>query len=99
MVETYKGPEQAGSSSATNPKPGQMAQDMGNQAFAAGRDIKDQAISAGRDLKDKARNLAEASVEAIKDQASDLTDAAKGFASQAGEKIKQAANDQKGAGA
>jgi hypothetical protein len=76
---------------AKSPKSGQL----GSKA----QSVADQALSAGRDIKDKAVDLAGASAETIKGQASDFADAAKDFASQTGEKVKQAVNDQRGVGA
>jgi nucleotide-binding universal stress UspA family protein len=69
------------------------------KAATAAKTVTDQALAAGRDLKEKAANLAGASTEAIKDQASEFVDAAKDVASQATDKFKETVDGQKTAGA
>jgi hypothetical protein len=63
------------------------------------KSIADQALSASREIKDKAVDVATASAESIKGQASELAGAAKEVASQATDKFKQAVEGQKTAGA
>lgn len=65
---------------------------MGEQTASAGRDLKS-------DLKSKANEYVGTSTDKLKDQASNLADTAKGAASQAGDKIKEAVNERKNAGA
>jgi gas vesicle protein len=74
---------------------------MADQTFRteSAQTAKDQAFSAGRDFKDKAKEMAGSSSEAIKERASDLVDAAKGVAAQATDKLQQAVEGQKNAGA
>jgi nucleotide-binding universal stress UspA family protein len=69
------------------------------KAATAAKTVTDQALAAGRDLKGKAANLAGASTETIKDQASEFVDAAKDVASQATDKFKETVDGQKTAGA
>jgi hypothetical protein len=69
------------------------------EAATAAKTVTDQAVSAGRDLKDKAIDMAGSSSEAIKGHASDLVDAAKDVASHATDKLKQAVDGEKSAGA
>jgi hypothetical protein len=88
MAETYKGADQM---EAKAPKTGQLG--------SLAQSVADQAMSAGRDIKDKAVDLAGASAETIKGQALDFADAAKDVASQTSDKVKQAVDDQRGAGA
>jgi len=63
------------------------------------RSMADQALSASREIKDKAIDVATASAESIKGQASEFAGAAKDVASQATDKFKQAVEGQKTAGA
>ena len=63
------------------------------------KNLTDQALSAGRDIKDKAVGLVGASSDTIKEQASDFVDSAKDVATQATDKLKQAVDAQKSAGA
>ena len=63
------------------------------------KSLADQALSAGRDIKDKAVGLVGASSDTIKEQASDFVDSAKDVASQATDKLRQAVDVQKSAGA
>ena len=63
------------------------------------KNLGDQALSAGREIKDKAVGLVGASSDTIKERASDFVDSAKDVASQATDKLKQAVDAQKGAGA
>jgi hypothetical protein len=63
------------------------------------KSLADQALSAGRDLKEKAIDLAGASSDTIKGQASEFVGAAKDVASQATDKLKQTVDGQKTAGA
>ena len=82
---------------------------MANPTFQSGggstaapekiKSIGEQALSAGRELKDKASDIAGASADRLKGQASDLADAAKDVASQAADKLKDAVADKKDAGA
>lgn len=61
--------------------------------------IREQVASTGREFKDKAADLAGASSEKLKEQASEFADAAKDMASQATDKLKEKMSEQKGAGA
>jgi ElaB/YqjD/DUF883 family membrane-anchored ribosome-binding protein len=88
MAETIKSADQM---EAKAPKSGQL----GSMASS----VAEQAMSTGCDIKDKAADLAGASAETIKSQASEFADAAKDVASQTGNKVKQAVDDQRGAGA
>ncbi|ABE41091.1 conserved hypothetical protein [Rhodopseudomonas palustris BisB5] len=63
------------------------------------QNIADQAAAAGRDIKDRVVGLAEDSVDAARAQAENLAGAAREFASEAGETIKERANSQREAGA
>jgi hypothetical protein len=82
---------------------------MADQTFRSGggntaapekpKSIGEQALSASRELKDKASDIAGASADRLKGQASELVDAAKDVASQAADKLKDAVADKKGAGA
>jgi hypothetical protein len=63
------------------------------------KNLADQAMSAGRDIKDKAVGLVGASSDTIKDKASEFVDTAKDVASQATDKLQQAVDGQKSAGA
>ena len=63
------------------------------------KNLADQALSASREIKDKAVGLVGASSDLIKGQASDFVDSAKDVASQATDKLKQAVDGQKSAGA
>jgi methionine synthase II (cobalamin-independent) len=63
------------------------------------KSISEQAWSTGRELKDKASDIASASADTLKGQASDFVDAAKDVASQATDKLKEAVSDKKSAGA
>jgi hypothetical protein len=63
------------------------------------KSLSEQAIEAGREFKDKAADIALASTDKLKDQASELASAAKDMAGQATDKIKEAVSDKKGAGA
>jgi hypothetical protein len=69
------------------------------KAATSQKNLADQALSAGREIKDKAIGLVGASSDTIKDQASDFVDSAKDVASQATEKLRQAVDAQKSAGA
>ena len=69
------------------------------KAATPSKNLADQALSAGREIKDKTVGLVGASSDTIKEQASDFVDSAKDVASQATDKLKQAVNDQKSAGA
>ena len=69
------------------------------KAATSQKNLADQALSAGREIKDKAIGLVGASSDTIKGQASDFVDSAKDVASQATEKLKQAVDAQKSAGA
>jgi hypothetical protein len=88
MAETIKSANQM---EAKAPKSGQLG--------SMTPSVAEQAMSAGRDIRDKAADLAGASAETIKTQASEFVDAAKDIASQTGDKVKQAVDDQRGAGA
>lgn len=63
------------------------------------KSFSEQAIEAGREFKDKAADMAGASTDRLKDQASELASAAKDMAGQATDKIKEAVSDRKNAGA
>jgi len=63
------------------------------------QNIADQAAAAGRDIKDRVVGLAEDSADAARAQAENLAGAAREFASEAGETIKERANSQREAGA
>jgi ElaB/YqjD/DUF883 family membrane-anchored ribosome-binding protein len=63
------------------------------------KSFSEQAVEAGREFKDKAADIAGASTDKLKDQASELASAAKDMAGQATDKIKEAVADKKGAGA
>jgi ElaB/YqjD/DUF883 family membrane-anchored ribosome-binding protein len=63
------------------------------------KSLSEQAMEAGRELKDKATDIAGASADKLKDQASEFASAAKELAGQATDKIKEAVSDKKGAGA
>jgi hypothetical protein len=63
------------------------------------KSIREQAAATGRELKQKAADLADASSEKLKEQASEFADAAKDMASQATDKLKEAVSEKKGAGA
>ncbi|MGO3935041.1 hypothetical protein [Rhodopseudomonas pseudopalustris] len=63
------------------------------------QNIADQAAAAGRDIKDRVVGLAEDSVDAARAKAEDLAGAAREFPSEAGETIKERANSQREAGA
>src|SRR5450755_1775088 len=69
------------------------------KAATPSKNLADQAMSAGRDIKDKAVGLVDASSDTIKDKASEFVDTAKDVASQATDKLKQAVDGQKSAGA
>lgn len=71
----------------------------GEKVATPPKNLTDQALSAGRDIKDKAIGLVGASSDTIKEQASDFVDTAKDVASQATDKLKQAVDGQKSAGA
>ena len=73
--------------------------DQARGAADQAKSVADQAWAAGRDLKDKAAGMAGSSAEAIKGQASNLMDSAKDMASQTTDKLKQAVEGQKNAGA
>ena len=68
-------------------------------ATTASKNVTDQALSANREIKDKASGLVDAASDTIKDKASEFVDTAKGVASQATDKLKQAVDGQKSAGA
>jgi hypothetical protein len=88
-----------GNKDQTGPASAHGFEKAANTAANTAKSVSDQALSVGRDLKDKATGLAGASSEAIKDQASEFVDAAKDVASQATDKIRQAVDGQKVAGA
>jgi hypothetical protein len=69
------------------------------KATTTPKNVSDQALSAGREIKDKAVGLVGASSDTIKDKASEFVDTAKDVASQASDKLKQAVDGQKSAGA
>ena len=71
----------------------------GSSSSESPKSLTEQAISAGRDLKDKASDLAGASADTFKAQASGFVDAAKDVASQATDKLKETVSERKGAGA
>ena len=77
----------------------QQAASAARSAADSTRSAAEQTLSGGRDLKDKAAGMANASSEAIKEQAASLVDAAKDFASQASDTLKEKVDDQKNAGA
>ena len=66
---------------------------------APAKSVSDQAAKAGRQIQDAAANLAAASSEAIKGQATEFVAAAKDVASQAGETLQKTVDERKGAGA
>ena len=68
-------------------------------ATTASKNVTDQALSTGREVKDKASGLVEAASNTVKDKASEFVATAKGVASQATDKLNQAVDDQKSAGA
>jgi ElaB/YqjD/DUF883 family membrane-anchored ribosome-binding protein len=63
------------------------------------KSFSEQAMEAGREFKDKASDIAGASTDKLKDQATELASAAKDMAGQAADKVKEAVSDKKGAGA
>jgi ElaB/YqjD/DUF883 family membrane-anchored ribosome-binding protein len=63
------------------------------------KSFSEQAMEAGREFKDKASDIAGASTDKLRDQATELANAAKDMAGQAADKIKEAVSDKKGAGA
>ena len=63
------------------------------------KSFSEQAMEAGREFKDKASDIAGASADKLKDQATEFASAAKDMAGQAADKIKEAVSDKKGAGA
>jgi gas vesicle protein len=65
----------------------------------AAQSAKDQALAAGREFRDKAKEMASSSADTMKNQASDFVDAAKDAASRANDKLQQAVDGQKNAGA
>ena len=69
------------------------------KAATASKNVTDQALSTGREVKDKASGLVDAASNTVKDKASEFVDTAKDVASQATDKLKQAVDDQKSAGA
>src|SRR4051812_5207650 len=83
--QTFRTTDKAGSSSASG--------------FESTQSVKDQAMSAGREFKDKAKEAAGSSADTLRDQASGLVDSAKGMAAQATDKLQEAVEGQKNAGA
>ena len=65
----------------------------------ASKNVTDQAFSAGREIKDKASGLVDAASSTVKDKASEFVDTARDVGSQATDKLKQAVDGQKSAGA
>jgi hypothetical protein len=63
------------------------------------KSFSEQAVEAGRDYKDKAANIAGASTDKLKDQASGLASDARDMVGQAADKIKETVSDKKAAGA
>jgi ElaB/YqjD/DUF883 family membrane-anchored ribosome-binding protein len=63
------------------------------------KSFSEQAMEAGRDYKDKAANIAGASTDKLKDQASGLASDAREMVGQAADKIKETVSDKKAAGA
>jgi ElaB/YqjD/DUF883 family membrane-anchored ribosome-binding protein len=63
------------------------------------KSVTEQALSAGREIKDKASDLASASADTIKSQASGLMDAAKDVTAQATDKLKDSVSERREAGA
>jgi ElaB/YqjD/DUF883 family membrane-anchored ribosome-binding protein len=63
------------------------------------KSFSEQAVEAGREFKDKAADIAGASTDKLKDQASEFASAAKDMAGQAADKIKEAVSDRKGTSA
>ena len=74
-------------------------QKAGEYATNASKDVREQALSASREVKEKAADLVDATSTTIKDKTSDFVDNAKEVASQATDKLKQAVEGQKSAGA
>ncbi len=74
-------------------------QQAAENATATSKKISDQALSASREIKDKAADLVDATSNTMKDKASEFVDTAKDVASQASDKLKQAVDGQKSAGA
>jgi gas vesicle protein len=74
-------------------------QNAGEKTTTASKDVSEQALSASREIKDKAAGLVDATSNTIKDKASEFVDTAKDVASQATDKLKQAVDGQKSAGA
>lgn len=83
---------------ASSGKQGAAKQKL-NESAQSAKSIGDQALATGRDIKDKATDLAGASANTLKEQASGLVDAAKDVASQATDKLKQSVDTQKSSGA
>ena len=74
-------------------------QKAAENATAASKTVSDHALSASREIKDKAAGLVDATSNTMKDKASEFVDTAKDVASQATDKLKQAVDGQKSAGA
>ena len=87
------------SGNQTGKNPSHGLENAAGQATTSSKNLADQALSASREVKDKAVDLIGASSDTIKEHASDLVDSAKDVASQATEKLKQAVDAQKSAGA
>jgi len=83
----------------TNKPASQPAQAGAKKTTGAVKSAADQAASAGRDLKDKVSEMAGTSADTIREHASDFVDAAKNVSSQATDKLKEAVEGQKNAGA
>jgi hypothetical protein len=90
--QTFTSGNQAGSSSHGFEK-------ATEKVTTASKNVTDQALSASREIKDKATGLVDAASDTLKDKASEFVDSAKDVASQATDKLKQAVEGQKSAGA
>ncbi len=90
--QTFTPGNQAGSSSHGFEK-------ATEKVTTASKNVTDQALSASREIKDKATGLVDAASDTLKDKASEFVDSAKDVASQATDKLKQAVEGQKSAGA